>query len=213
MPPAETRTLPRLFGRSSSHFTRVTRIFACELEVACEFRVVADLLSRDPGDYGGNPALTMPTLHTAEGSWFGALNVCRVLSRLSEKNLRLVWPEALSSPLLVNAQELTLHAMSTEVALILSKLAHREADTAHQTKMRESLSNALSWLDSNADEAILSLPSDRDLSYLEVSLFCLVTHLEFRELLPVAHYQNLTAFCQRFSERSCSRATPYHFDA
>src|SRR5690554_2468986 len=42
-----------IFGRSSSHFTRVTRIFAEELDVPYSLEVVRDLLSTDANDYGG----------------------------------------------------------------------------------------------------------------------------------------------------------------
>src|SRR5262245_43668927 len=74
---------PVLFGRSSSHFTRVTRIVAAELGVSYQFRVVPNLLSLDASDYGGNPALRLPVLHTEQGAWFGALNICRALERLA----------------------------------------------------------------------------------------------------------------------------------
>ena len=53
-----------LYGRSSSHFTRIARIFAAELEVDVEFNPIRDLMSADPDDYGGHPALKMPTLIT-----------------------------------------------------------------------------------------------------------------------------------------------------
>ena len=43
-----------IIGRSSSHFTRVTRIFAAELGVPYTLQVVPDLLSCDAADYGGN---------------------------------------------------------------------------------------------------------------------------------------------------------------
>lgn len=50
-----------LYGRSSSHFTRIPRIFAAELEVDVEFHLIRDLLSNDADDYGGNPALNLST--------------------------------------------------------------------------------------------------------------------------------------------------------
>src|SRR5688572_707511 len=120
-PEADHPSLPTLFGRSSSHFTRVARIVAAELGVAYRFHVVPNLLSTDPSDYGGNPALRLPVLQTAEGEWFGALNICRALERQAsaagaEGRPRLVWPEDLDRPLTANAQELTLQAMASEVA-------------------------------------------------------------------------------------------------
>ena len=81
-----------LFGRSSSSFTRIARIYAAELGVSYEFRIVPDLMSLEAADYGGNPALRMPVLHTAEGPWFGASSICRALSRRAPGRRRLVWP-------------------------------------------------------------------------------------------------------------------------
>jgi len=201
-----------LIGRSSSHFTRVARIFACELRVECSFQVVPDLMSLQAADYGGNPGLRVPTLRTLDGSWFGALNICRELSRRSPAKLSIVWPEALERPLTANAQELTVQAMATEVSLIMAGLAGQSEALAHRTKLRTSLLDTLAWLEANAREALALLPASRDLSYLEVTLFCLMTHLEFREVLPVESYRELGNFCERFAARSSAEKTTYRFD-
>ena len=203
---------PRIVGRSSSHFTRVTRIFASELGVEYELDVVYDLSSSSAQNYAGNPALKVPVLQTADGAWFGALNICRELARSSTRDLRVVWPEALVQPLLANAQELASHAMATEVVLLVSAASGADPSNAAQIKMRASLVNAMTWLDANAREVLRALPSERDLSYLEVALYCLVTHLEFRNILPTADYPELLAFCEQFNERESARQTPYRFD-
>jgi hypothetical protein len=208
----EERARPVIIGRSSSHFTRVTRIFAAEMRIDYSFRVVRDLMSSDPEDYGGNPALRIPILQTSRGAWFGALNVCRELWRQSSPRPRVVWPEALDEPLLANAQELVLQAMATEVALIMAGLAGTGDSNAHHMKMRKGLVNMMSWLEENARPALDALPPHRDLSFLEVSLFCLVTHLEFRGVLPTASYSELNGFCQRFSTRASCGETAYRFD-
>src|SRR5687767_8159591 len=201
-----------LYGRSSSHFTRIARIFAAELEVDVEFHIIRDLLSSDADDYGGNPALKMPTLQSDAGVWFGSLPICRELARCSELSLDIVWPEDLQRPVAANAQELVLTAMAVEVGLIMGKASGVAADNAHQVKLRASLLGAMEWLEINAARAIDALPPDRDLSFLEVSLFCLVEHLEFREVLTLDAYPALRAFGQRFAARSSAKATSYKFD-
>jgi glutathione S-transferase len=201
---------PTLVGRSSSHFTRVVRIFARELSVDYTFRVVRDLLSTEPADYAGNPALRLPALETAEGVWFGSLNSCRALARLAERKLDIAWPEQLVSPVLANAQELTLQAMATEVALIMAK-ASGGSETAHLTKLRRSLENMLLWLDTQLPAIERELPT-RELNYLEVTLFCLVTHLPFREIQPNAELGELKRFAAQFGERPSARSTQYRFD-
>lgn len=207
-----TRTGFTIIGRSSSTFTRVARIFAAELGVGYDFEIVRDLKSLDSGGYGGNPALKVPSLRAPNGTWFGALNICRELARVSERELRVVWPEALGQALLANTQELVVHAMATEVGLIMSNLPQEPSETFHRTKMASSLRNTLAWLDTHLPGALAALPAERDLSYLETCLFCLVTHLDFREVLPTAPYPTLVAFCERFGQRQSCAETGFRFD-
>lgn len=201
-----------ILGRSSSTFTRVGRIFAAELGVRHAFEVVRNIESLDANDYGGNPALKIPSLQTPQATFFGALNVCRELVRVAERRLRVVWPEALDQPLLGNTQELILQAMSTEVGLIMSSIAAQPTDTFHRVKMSKSLANTLAWLDANVRPALAALPA-RDLSYLEVTLFCLVAHLDFRKVMSTEPYSELTAFREQFGERPSCKKTEYRFDA
>jgi hypothetical protein len=207
-----TQGTPTLVGRSSSHFTRVTRIFAAEFGVEYSFQVVPDLSSIDPADYGGHVGLKVPTLRTSEGLWFGALNICREFARRASLSRITVWPEALATPLLASAQELVLQAMSTEVSLVMGKASGVSESNPHQLKMTKSLLGMLAWLELHAEPALAALPPSRDLSYLEVTLFCLVTHLEFREVLLVDPYPRLTRFRDGFAERASSAATSYRFD-
>ena len=201
-----------LVGRSSSHFTRVTRIFAAELGVRYSFQVLRDMQSFDPADYGDNPALKLPALRTPRGVWFGALNICRELARCSRQSARIVWPEHLHEALPSNAQELVVQAMSTEVGLIMGKAAGNADDHPHHVKMRASLSRTLAWLEGNVQDVLRALPAERELSYLEVTLFCLLTHLPFREILATDGYANLSTFCEHYAKRPSAQATPYRFD-
>jgi glutathione S-transferase len=168
-------------------------------------------MSLDAADYGGNPALRLPTLQTSEGTWLGAANICRALARRASSDRLLVWPEHLDQPLAANAQELTLVAMSTEVSVIMAQLANASS-SANIDKLSRSLQNSLAWLDENIDAVLAALPPQRQLSFLEVTAFCLVTHLDFRSVLPTAPYSRLVAFGQRFAERPSAQQTVYRFD-
>lgn len=201
-----------IYGRSSSSFTRVARIFAAELRVDYVFHIVRDLMSSDASEYAGNPALRMPTLQTSEAAWFGALNICKELARRSEQRLTTLWPEDLRDPLIANAQELVLQAMATEVSLIMAKVAGGDENNAHQAKMKNSLLNSMFWLEAEVRPILGALPPERDLSYLEVTLFCLLAHLEFRGVLPITPYPNLGRFCQTFGMRPSVVNTAYRFD-
>lgn len=200
-----------LLGRSSSHYTRTARIFALELSVPHTFRPVLDLTSPDAATYAGNPALKMPVLIDAEGPLFGTENICRALAVRSGARAGVVLRGDIAGRLVENVEEMTLHVMSTEVVLIMAKMAGDER--AVPPKVRRSLENALAHLNDNVDRALDALPADRALSFLEAALFCTMTHLPWRQVADVANYERLTAFCARFGERASARQTEYRFDA
>src|SRR5678815_1962623 len=104
-------------GRSSSHFTRTARIFALELGVPHAFQPVFDLTALDAETYAGNPALKVPVLV------IGAENICRELVRRSGRGAEVVLRGAVADRRVANAEELVLHAMSTEVSLIVAQFA------------------------------------------------------------------------------------------
>lgn len=204
----------QIVGRSSSHFTRVPRIFAHELGVALELLPVHDLTSEDADRYGGNPALKLPTLRTAGGLVFGAENICRKLAALADSDRRIVWPEQVQGDVARNAQEMIWHGMAAEVQLVFGTIVGKlPADNLYFTKGREGFVGALRWLDGNLQAALEALPSPRDLSLFEVTLFCLVEHIAFRETLPLAPYPALRQFAQEFAQRPSARHTAYRLDS
>jgi glutathione S-transferase len=199
-----------LLGRSSSHFTRTARIFALELGVPHAFRPVLDLTSPDLATYAGNPALKVPVLIDAGGPLFGTENICRELAHRSEVGSRVVLRGDVADRLVANVEETTLHVMAAEVSLITAQVPG--AGPA-PPKVRRSLDNGLAYLDGSVDGALEALPADRALSFLEAALFCLVTHLPFRQIADVSGHARLGAFCARFGERAGARQTGYRFDA
>jgi glutathione S-transferase len=204
-----------LVGRSSSHFTRVAAIFAHELDLAVERVVVNDIASLDPADYGGHPALKLPALRVGSSIVVGTENICRRLTELAgrARDPKIVFSDQATSDLARNAQELTWHAMSAQVQLVLGTVVgNLPADSAFFAKGRKGFEGALAWLEDNHHAAIASLPSARDLSMLEVTLFCLVEHLAFRVTLPTDAYPGLRAFASDFGARASARLTPFRFD-
>lgn len=205
----------RLFGRSSSHFTRVVAIVALELGVPYELVVVPDLASRDPEDYGGHPALRVPTLAVGESRVFGAENICRRLVAIAGPSAesRIVLAEHVDADLARSAQELVWHAMSAQVQLLVGVVFSKlPPDSLIFAKGGAGLRGSLAWLDSRVDEVIRLLPSARDASIFEVSLFCLVEHLGFRRTVPLEPYPRLRAFAASFAARPSARATTYRND-
>jgi glutathione S-transferase len=200
-----------LVARSSSHFSRITRIYAAELEVPHAFEPVFDIVSTMSGVFADNPLLRVPSLRTPEGTWFGSLGICRELARRSSSGMRLVWPEDLTGVLGSNAQEVVTDAMNTGVVITTSRMQKVPDDAPALAKPFARLQGALGWLEANLDGALATQPSG-SLSFLEVSAFCFLTHLGFRGLGTLDDFPELRAFCERFGERASVRATPYQFD-
>lgn len=205
----------RLTGRSSSHFTRVARMFAHEMGVPIELHVVTDLTCLDPEAYGGNPALKLPTLHVGDSLLFGTDNICRRLAEIAgrEADPRIVLGHHVAADLARSAQEITWHAMSAQVQLVIGMyMAKLELDNLLLAKGMASLHGSLTWLDTKLDEILAALPPERDVSVLEVSLFCLVEHLGFRPTVPVDAFAQLRAFAADYGARASAQATAFAFD-
>jgi glutathione S-transferase len=190
-------------------------VFAHEGAVSYAWQPLMNLMSQSPADYGGNPALKLPILETPDGAWFGALQICRELVRRATAPVRAVWPEDLTDRTAANAQELVLQGMMTEVALIMRGLpAHdQEAASPADVKARASLMSTLSWLDQQLPAALRTLPADRTVSFLEVSSYCFIRHLDFRGVADTRGYLNLQAFCEVYGARPSLRDTEYRFDS
>ena len=198
-----------LVGRSSSHFTRVARVFAAELGVAHDFRILHDILSPHVRDYGENPALKIPVLVDEDGPLFGTENICRALAVRSGRRDAVVLRGDAGARVVANAEELVLHVMSAEVSLILAKLT----STPAPEKVAIGIERSLDWLDAQLDAVRAELPASRAVSFVEVALFCLVRHLPFREVMSVERWRRLGAFADEIGARPSSRATEFRFDA
>ena len=202
----------KIIGRTSSHFTRTTLIFAHELGLDFELVSVFDIEAKRTEVFGGNPALKVPSLNRAGSTVFGTENICRALADLAPSTLRIVWPEALRNDVSRNAQELVWHCMAAQVQLVFGTVvAKLPADNVYFSKGRAGFEGALAWLEANVAEALRALPP-RDLSLFEVTLFCLIEHLTFRNSLSVEPYPALVAFARAFGTRPSAQRTAYRFD-
>jgi glutathione S-transferase len=202
----------QIVGRNSSLYTRMPLIFAEELGVPYEVVPIYDMTEVGPEAYAGNPALKLPILRTERSVLFGAQNICRAVAERSTSGKRIVWPEALHEDLLRNAQELIWHCMAAQVQIVMGTVVYKlPADNGYFLKAKAGFEASLRWLDSNLQATLEALP-ERDLSLLEVSLFCLVDHLWFRQTLPVDPYSTLVGFAKEFAKRPSAQRTVYRFD-
>jgi glutathione S-transferase len=203
----------QLIGRSSSSFTRVARIFAHEVDVPIELVPVHDMVAMDPLVFGGNPALKIPSLRRDGGLLFGSENICRALADASTSRKRVIWPEQLRHDVSRNVQEFVWHSLAAQVQLVMGTgVGKLPADNVYFAKARAGFEGALRYVDAHLDQALQALPEERDVSLLEVTLFCLWEHLLFRVTVPTTPYAAIAAFARQFAVRPSALATPYHFD-
>jgi glutathione S-transferase len=200
-----------LVGRSSSHFTRAARIFAHELGVDYELSPVYDITSVGADAFAGNPTLRVPSLRTETGEWFGTLNVCRELARRARRPCSLVWPEDLTEATAANAQEIVLETMAAEVTVVMARVAKLTPDHPFLAKPVARIDASVAWLDRELPRVLARLP-ERSLCFLEVTAFCLCTHLGFREVRSIDDCPNLVEFSRAFGMRESARRTEYAFD-
>lgn len=205
----------RLYGRSSSHFTRVAAIFAHELGIPFELVVVHDLASTDASRYGGNPMLKVPTLHVDALSIFGTENICRALVEHAGRrgDPRIILAEDTTDSTLRSAQELVWSAMAAQVQLRMGlAVAKLPPDNVFFVKAAEGLSGALAWLDARLGDLRGRLYPQRELSLIEVTLFCLVEHIAFRPTVSLQPFPELRTFAAAFGERPAAMRTQFRFD-
>lgn len=206
----------RLFGRRSSHFTRVAVIFADALAIDVPLAVVHDLASVEAGNYGGNPTLKVPTLMIGDLALFGTENICRRLVALAGRagDPRIVLTEQLPDDRCRNAQELVWHAMAAQVQLRVGiHFAQLPTDNLFFAKATRGLHGALDWLDAELPAVLDALPAARELSLLEVTLGCLLEHLAFRPAVRLQPPRRLQAFAQRFAAQPWAARSSYRSDA
>lgn len=203
----------QIIGRTSSHFTRVTQIFALELGVPYELLPIFDMTQTDSSAYADNPALKMPTLKVGRSLIFGTENICRKLADIAGSHQRVVWPEQLQEDVLRNAQELIWHGMAVQVQLILGILVGKlPADNPYFSKANQGFQGSLRWLDEHLARVLPALPVSRHISLLEVTLFCLMEHLVFRKTVPIEAYSALIQFKNEFAKRESAQRTVYKMD-
>jgi glutathione S-transferase len=198
-----------IVGRTGSLFTRVARIVAHELEVPVELVLIKDMTDTNPAVYAGNPALKLPILRRPSGDVvLGTANICRVLAESSSS--RIVFPEHFTTDLARNLQEMTDHAMQAQVQRVFGTIiAKNSSENVYFAKGRAGFLGALAFLEEHVD----ARPRASALTYLDVTLFCLVEHVRFRGTVELARYPRLTAFARTFAERSSAKATEYRLDA
>ncbi len=200
-----------IIGRQSSHYTRMTRIVAEELGLEYRLQPIFDLMSDDPETYAGNPALKLPVLKLDGQAIYGSVNICRALAQTAPGRLQINWPWDAETPLLMNAHETLAHAMAMEVEVVVHERVEKRLPDTASRKRRQSLINSLSWLDTHLNDILRQLPP-RDLSLFETGLYCLLTHLPFRNPMDLPPMPNLAAFERDFGSRASAQATPYRFD-
>ncbi len=203
---------PELFGRHTSHYTRLVLIVAHELDVEYTFTPILDLMSRDAAQYGTHPGLRMPTLRVDDEYVFGATNICALMASSASAQSALIPLHRSGNTFLMNFDEILMQAMATQVTLVIAnQVAKVDSRNALVDKSIAGLVGMLGWLDTNLVDYLARLP-DRSVAVAEVALFCLLEHVKYRKTAATEIYENLHRFCEAFSMRPSAQSTHYYVD-
>ena len=202
----------RLFGRQSSHYTRLVRMLVAELGAELPMQPVHGLMSLDPAVFGGHPGLRLPVLEIDGDSIYGSLNICRVIAHRLGRAGDVAWPEDSLDALWLDAHELVANAMGMHLELVMHEVVDKRPPDITSTKRHAGLVGSLQWLDQRLPAIRAALPPAQ-VSIFELSLFCLLEHLSFRNPIPLPPLPALHAFVDEFGARESARATSYRFDA
>jgi hypothetical protein len=74
------------------------------------------------------------------------------------------------------------------------------------------LAGSLEWIEQRIDSVLGRLPEECQLSLFEVTLFCLIEHIEFRPTVSLEPFPKLREFTRTFGARDSARRTPFRFD-
>ncbi|HEX6767136.1 MAG TPA: glutathione S-transferase domain-containing protein, partial [Polyangiaceae bacterium] len=111
----------------------------------------------------------------------------------------------------MNAQEIVTETMAAEATILMARAAKLASEHPFLAKPLARIDASVAWLERELP-GVLARLTPGSLSFLEVSAFCLCTHLPFREVRAIDDCPNLVAFARRFGDRESARATEYHFD-
>ena len=202
-----------IHGRESSHYTRLVRLLAHELDVPVALAPIHALLSEDPATFAGNPALKLPALRDGDVVVWGSANACRWVARRSVAGeAGVAWAEDATATLAMNAHELVAHAMAAQVEVVFHEIVAKRPPDDASRKRRASLESTLDWLDANLDGVRASLPA-APVRWFELALFALLEHFPFRNpTITLERRPALRAFVAAFGVRPSALATPYRFD-
>ena len=200
----------RLFGRSTSHFTRVVTIFAHEVGFEYELVPIRKLRGMDPDAYGSHPGLKMPTMHFDSDVTYGAVNICREIARRTGKVDAVEWPYSrIDDAASANFDEIVFQAMSTQVAAVMAKeVARVDAENILLTKSLAGLTGMMQWLNANFAAYRRSQTAEK-LSITEIALFCLLEHIKFRRSIGTEALFALNDFAKSFASRASAASTDY----
>ena len=138
----------QLFGTPRSHFARIVRVVAHELDVPFTWVDVGNVGAVER--FGGNPLMEVPALVDGEQRVWGTQNACEYLVARAARDPLGVRTTDWDARNLVHV---VYGVMSAEVAMILAARAGTPTDTPRFDKIRERLRTGLQYVDQHVSDA------------------------------------------------------------
>lgn len=154
-----------LYGTPRSHFARIVRIVAAQLETDLDWVDVGNVGAPEP--FGGNPLMRVPVLVDGERALYDSHDICVYLTEQAG-----VDPLRILQPGWEDRNRLTVirGVMDAEVRLLLAERAGMATEGAVFDKARATIAQGVAWLEEQLDH-------DAALDYRWVAAVAMWDHL------------------------------------
>ncbi|GAB0111708.1 glutathione S-transferase family protein [Pseudoalteromonas distincta] len=184
----------KLIGTVASPYARRIRMWALENKLDLEF-VTLDIFSEQgrPTLASKNPARKVPILIDGDLTLGDSNSILRYLLQKTGKP-QLTWPQE-QLLTVINACNDSL----VEIALCKRSGFNTQSDKLFFNLQNERIAETLSYLNTHlADDEFKSC------EYLNISLYCLLDWICFRELTDFSQHSELVAFYEQYSKRQAA---------
>ena len=179
----------KLYATPLSHFARKVRVLLDLYTVPYEMIHVGNVAEINMDALGDNPLMQVPVLVDDQTWLIDSDHIAEYIVKKFDPDDR--YKVFITDPFDLNARAIMNGIMDNEVKIVLAQRTELPTEKyVYFDKARQSIDNALQWLEQNSKQF-----SPQNPGYREIHLVCLWQHLSYYEMVPLNYpqLQNLVA--------------------
>ncbi|WP_395373869.1 glutathione S-transferase family protein [Marinicella sp. W31] len=183
----------KLYATPLSHFARKVRVLMDLYAIPYEMIHVGNVAEINMDKLGDNPLMQVPVLLDGQTWLIDSDHIAEYIVKKFDPDDR--YNVLISEPFDLNARAIMNGIMDNEVKIVLAQRTELPTEKyAYFDKARQSINNALLWLEQNSHQFSPATPG-----YREIHLVCLWQHLEYYNMVPL-NYPHLGKLVQQIAE-------------